>query len=126
MEVDPFDCHIETLELEFFFDAKDFTERVSLFGVSDFEGEGEEFDFWFWDVFGEAGGGAIDSDLDVPAQGDPFGLFEFIEDSSSDVFDEAFKLDGMTLFTEVGAALIVGIRGEEGPIGREDAKGEKA
>jgi hypothetical protein len=51
---------------------------------------------------------------------------EFIEDSSSDIFDEALELDGMTLFTEVGAALVVGVGGKEGTVGREDVEGEKA
>jgi len=58
VEVDPFDCHIETLGLEFFFDAKDFTPRVSLFRVSHFKREGHEFDLGFLDVLREPGGGA--------------------------------------------------------------------
>ena len=120
------DDDIEALGFKFFFDSKDFIKRAWLFGVSDFKGEGQEFDFGFLDVFGESGGRAIDSDLDVSAQGHSLGVLQFIEDSSSDVFDEAFKLDGMTFFTEVSAAFIVGVRREEGAIGGEDAKGEKA
>ena len=120
MEVDPFDCHIEPLGLEFLFDSKDFTERVSLFGVSHFKGEGHQFDLGFLDVLREAGGRAIDTDLDLSAQGHPLGFLQFIEDSSSDVFNEALKLDGMTFLTEVGAAFIAGVRREEGAIGRGD------
>lgn len=48
------------------------------------------------------------------------------EDSSSDIFDEALELDGLTLFTEVSAALVVGVGGKEGTIGGEDVEGEKA
>jgi hypothetical protein len=51
---------------------------------------------------------------------------QFIEDSSSDIFDEALELDGFTFLTEVGAAFIVGVRRKEGAIGGEDVKGEKA
>lgn len=42
VEVDSFDCHIKALGLEFFFDSKDFAQGTSLFGVSHFEGEGQE------------------------------------------------------------------------------------
>jgi len=51
---------------------------------------------------------------------------QFIEDSSSDIFDKAFEFDGLTLLAEVSAALVVGVGGEEGAIGGEDAKREKA
>jgi len=51
---------------------------------------------------------------------------QFIEDSSSDIIDEAFELNGFTFLTEIGAAFIVGVRGEEGAIRGEDAKREKA
>jgi hypothetical protein len=51
---------------------------------------------------------------------------QFIEDSSSDIFDEAFEFDGLTLLAEVSAALVMRVRGEEGTVGREDFKGEKA
>ena len=78
------------------------------------------------DVFGEAGGRAIDTDFDLPAQSHTLGVLQLIENSPANIIDEAFKLDGMTLLTEVGAAFIVGVRGEEGAIGGEDAKREKA
>jgi len=74
VEVDSSDDNIEALGFKFFFDSEDFVKGVWLFGVSDFEGEGEEFDPWFLDIFGEAGGGAIDTDFDLSAQGHPGGL----------------------------------------------------
>jgi len=67
---------------------------------------------------------AIDTDLDLSAEGHTLGVLQLIEDSSSDIFDEALKLDGMALFAEVGAAFIAGVRGEEGAIGGEDVEGE--
>ena len=55
-----------------------------------------------------------------------WGVLKLIEDSSSDVLNQAFKLDGVALLTEVGTALIMGVRRKEGSIGGENAKGEKA
>jgi len=51
---------------------------------------------------------------------------QFIEDSSSDIFDEALELDGLTFLTEVSAAFVAGIRGKQSAIGGEDGKREKA
>jgi hypothetical protein len=48
-----------------------------------------------------------------------------IEDSFANIVDEAFELDGLTLFAEVSTALIVRVGREESAIGREDGKGEK-
>jgi len=69
VEVDFSDDNIEAVGFKFFFDSEDFVKGVLLFGVSDFEGEGEELDFWFWDLFRESSGRAIDTDLDIPTQG---------------------------------------------------------
>ncbi|MBU1397510.1 MAG: hypothetical protein KKH85_01225 [Proteobacteria bacterium] len=74
VEVDSFGHDIEALSFQVFFYSKDFVERAGLFGVSDFQGEGHQLDPGFRDVFGESGGGAIDSDLDVPAQGHSLGV----------------------------------------------------
>ena len=49
-----------------------------------------------------------------------------IEDSSSDIFDEAFELDGLTLLAEVSTAVVVRVGRKEGAVGGEDGKGEKA
>jgi hypothetical protein len=51
---------------------------------------------------------------------------QFIEDSSSDIFDEALELDGLTLLAEVSAALVVGVGRKEGTIGGKDGKREEA
>lgn len=107
-------------------DSEDFIKGVWHFGISDLKGEGQQFDFGFKDLFRETGGGAIDTDLDLSAEGQAFGILQFIEDSPSDIFDEALELDGFTFLTEVSAAFIVGVRRKEGAIGREDGKGEKA
>jgi hypothetical protein len=52
-------------------------------------------------------------------------ILEFIEDSSSDVFDEAFELDGVALIAEVSAAFIAGVRRKEGAIGGEDGESQQ-
>ena len=100
-------------------------ERAGLFWISNLKGEGEELDFGFWDGFREPRGGAIDTDLDLSAEGQALRVLQFIEDSSADIFDEAFELDGGTLVAEVGAALVVRIGRKEGAIGGEDGKGEE-
>jgi hypothetical protein len=51
---------------------------------------------------------------------------QFIEDSSSDIFDEALELDGLTLLTEVSAALVMRIGREKSAISGEDSKGKEA
>jgi hypothetical protein len=51
---------------------------------------------------------------------------QFIEDSSSDIFDETLELDGLTFFAEVSTALVVRVGRKEGAIGGKDGKGEKA
>jgi len=78
------------------------------------------------DVFGESGGGAIDTDLDFSVEGQALGFLQFIEDSSSDIFDQALELDGLTFLAEVSAALVVRVGRKEGAIGGEDFKREKA
>ena len=74
VEVDFSNNEIEPLGFEFIFDSKYFVKRVRLFGISDLQREGKEFDFWFWDRIGETGGRAIDSDLDLSADHDPMGV----------------------------------------------------
>jgi hypothetical protein len=54
------------------------------------------------------------------------GVLQLIEDSSSEIFDEALKLNRMALITEVSAAFVVGVRREECAISGEDFKREKA
>jgi hypothetical protein len=126
MEVDLSDHEIEALGMKLLLDSKDFIKRAGLFGVSNFEVEGHKFDLRFFDIFREASGGAIDTDLDLSAQGQALGVLQFIEDSSSDIFDEALELDGLTLLTEVGAAFVMRVGGKEGTVCREDVEGEKA
>jgi hypothetical protein len=53
------------------------------------------------------------------------GVLQLIEDSFANIVDEAFELDGLTLFAEVSTALIVRVGREESAVGREDGKGEK-
>ena len=103
-------------------DTEDSVERAWLFGVSDFKREGQEFDFGFWDLFRGSGGGAVDTDVDLFAEGQASGLLQFKEDSSADILDEAFALDGFTFIREVGAPLVVRVRRKERVIGGEDAK----
>jgi len=71
-------------------------------------------------------GGAIDTDLDLFSEGQALGVLQFIENSSSDIIDEAFELDGLTFLTKVSAAFIARVRRKEGAVCREDMKGEKA
>jgi len=78
------------------------------------------------DLFRKSRGGAIDTDLDLSAQGQALGVLQFIEDSSSDIFDEALELDGLTLLTKVGAALVTRIGREKSAISGEDGKGKEA
>ena len=91
-------------------DSEDFIKGAWFFGISDFKREGQQFDFGFRDLFRETSGGAIDTDLDLSAEGDSFGILQFVEDSSANIFDEALELNRMTFITEVSAALVVAVR----------------
>jgi len=126
VEVDLSDHEVEALGFELLLDSKDLVKGASLFGISDFKGEGHELDFGFFDLLGESVGGAVDPDFDLSTEGHSLGILEFVEDSSADIFDKALKLDGMTRFTEVGTAFVAGVRGKQGAIGGEDMKGKKA
>ena len=106
--------------------SKDFTEGVGLFGISDFKRQSQQIDFGFKDSLREASGRAIDTDLDLSAEGQAVGILQFIEDSSSDIFDEALELKGLTFLTEISAALIMGVGRKECPVSREDVKREEA
>jgi hypothetical protein len=53
------------------------------------------------------------------------GFLQLIEDSSSDVLDEAFKLDGVAFLTEVDATFIAGVRRKEGAIRGKNGKGKE-
>ena len=107
-------------------DSEDFAKGVGLFGISDFKRQSQQFDFGLKDPFRESSGGAIDTDLDLSAEGQAFGILQFIEDSSSDIFDEALELNGFTFLTEVSAAFVMRVGGKEGTVCREDVKREKA
>ncbi len=120
------DKDIEAMGFELFLDSEDLIKGAGFFGISDLKGERKEFDFGFRGRFREASRGAIDTDLDLSAQGQTVRFLQFIEDSSADIFDQAFEFDGGTLFAEVGAPLVVGVGREEGAIGGEDGKGEEA
>lgn len=97
-----------------------------MFGISDFKGQGHQFDLGFFDAFRETGRGAIDPDLDLSAEGQALRVLQFIEDFSSDIIDESLELDGFTFFTEIGTALVTRVGGKEGPVRREDVEREKA
>jgi hypothetical protein len=120
------DAEIEAMGFEYFIDSEDLAKGVWLFGISDLKGESQQIDFGFKDVFREASGGAIDTNLDLSAEGQALGVLEFIEDSFSDMIDEALELNGFTFITEVSAALVMGVGREKGTVCREDVKGEKA
>jgi hypothetical protein len=107
-------------------DSEDFIKGAWFFGISDLKGKSQDFDFRFLDLFRKSRGGAIDTDLDLSAQGQALGVLQFIEDSSSDIFDEALELDGLTLLTKVGAALVMRIGREKSAISGEDGKGKEA
>jgi hypothetical protein len=48
-----------------------------------------------------------------------------VKDSLPDITNDAFELDGLAFLAEIGAALVPGICGEEGPISGDDLKREK-
>jgi hypothetical protein len=125
MEMDLSDADIKAMGFQYFLDSEDFAKRVRLFGISDFKRQSQHLDFGFKGPFRETSGGAIDTDLDLSAEGQALGILHLIEDPSSDIIDEALELHGLTLLTEVSAALVVRVGGKESTVGREDVKGEK-
>jgi len=53
------------------------------------------------------------------------GMVQPVADPSSNIFDNADKLDAVAFPLEPGAALISGVCRKEGPVGGDDLIGEK-
>jgi DUF4097 and DUF4098 domain-containing protein YvlB len=66
----------------------------------------------------QTSGGAIDIELDFSVEGQALGVLQFIDDSSSDIFDETFEFDRFTFVTGIGTIFVVRIRREEGALCR--------
>jgi len=76
-------------------------------------------------IRGKPGRRAVCPDVDFLADNDSGRISEAVNDSLSDVIDDAFELDELTLLTEIGAAFVPGIGGEKGPVGSHDLIGEE-
>ena len=73
----------------------------------------------------EPGGRAWYFDTDFLSGDDSRRIIKPIEVSLADIFDNAFKFDKFAVTTEIGAALIAGVRGKKGAVGSNDLIGEE-
>jgi hypothetical protein len=76
-------------------------------------------------IFREAAGGAFDLDMDLLMKGLFIRMVQPVENPSSNIFDNADKLDAVAFPLEPGASFISGVCRKEGPVGGDDLIGEK-
>ena len=123
----PFDDQIEVLPSQLFLNAKDLIEDTGLFRIGLLKSEGQDFHLGSVDfgMNGDAAGGAFHLDSDLLMKGLLIGMVEPVADPSSNIFDNADKLNTVTFFLEPGAAFVSGTGRKEGPVGGDDLIGEK-
>jgi hypothetical protein len=123
----PLDDQIEVFPLQLFLNAKDLIEDTGLFRIGLLKSEGQNLHFGPGDfgILREPTGGAFHLDADLFMKGLFVGMAEPIADPSSNIFDNADKLDAVAFPLEPGASFISGTGRKEGPVGGDDRIGEK-
>ena len=121
----PFDDEIEACCLEFFLDIEDLVKDTGLIGIGLLKTEGQDLHPGFFDIRRKPGRRAVNPDTDFLPDDDLGRISKAIRNSLTDVFDDAFKLDKLTVTTEVGAALVPGVGREKGAIGSKNLIGEE-
>jgi len=120
----PFDNKIEAYSLKLFFEAEDSIEDAGFVGIGLLKAKGQDFHSGSFNIRGESGGRAICPDADFLADEDSMRISETVKDPVSDVFDDSFEFNKLTLITEICATLVPGICREKSAIGSQDLKGE--
>jgi hypothetical protein len=123
----PFDDQVEVFPLQLFLNAKDLIEDTGLFRIGLLKSEGQDFHLGPGDfgIFRKPTGGAFHLDADLLMKGLLIGMVEPVMDPSSNIFNDADKLNTVTFFLEPGAAFVSGTGRKEGPVGGDDLIGEK-
>ena len=123
----PFDDQIETLPLQLFLNAKDLIEDAGLFRVGLLKSEGQDLHLGPVDfgIFRKPAGGAFHLDTDLFMKGLLIGMVQPVADPSSNIFDDADKLNTSAFLLEPGASFISGVCRKEGSVGGDDFIGEK-
>jgi hypothetical protein len=121
-----FDDEIETCSLKLFLEAEDLVEDAGFVGISLLKAKSEDLHPGFLDMLRESVRRAVDPDPDLLAEDDPGRVCKTIKDPLPDISDDALELDHLTVFTELGAALVSGIGWEESAVGSQDFEGEES
>ena len=123
----PFDDQIEVLPLQIFLNAKDLIEDTGIFRIGILKTETQNLHLGplHFGMNGEAAGGAFHLDADLFMKGLLVGMVQPLADSSSNIFDNADKLDAVAFLLKPGASFISGVCRKEGPVGGDDLIGEK-
>jgi len=123
----PFDDQIEVLSLQLLLNAKDLIEDAGLFRIGLLKTEGKDFHPGPFDfgINGEPTGGAFHLDTDLFMKGLLVGMGQPVADPSSNIFDDADKLNTVAFPFEPVASFISGVCRKEGPVGGDDFIGEK-
>jgi hypothetical protein len=77
------------------------------------------------DILWKIVGRTLHSDTDLSSWNNLLGIVQSTKDSSSDIFDDSFKLNEVTLIAEICAALVPGIGWKKGTISSNDLIGEE-
>ena len=123
----PFDDQIEVLSLQLFLNAKDLIEDAGIFRIGLFQNKGKDFHLGpgYFDIFRKPTRGAFHLDADLLMKGLLIGMVDPVMDPSSNIFNDADKLNTVAFPLKPGAAFVSGTCMKEGPVGGDDFIGEK-
>ena len=123
----PFDDQVEVFPLQSFLNAKDLIEDAGILRIGHLKSESQDFHLGpgGFGIFRKAAGGAFHLDAYLSMKCLLVGMVQPIENASSNIFDNADKLDTVAFFLKPGAAFISGTGRKESPVGGDDFIGEK-
>ena len=105
----PFDDQIEVLPLQLFLNTEDLIEDTGIFRIGLLKTESQNLHLGSggFGMNGEAAGGAFHLDADLFMKGLLIGMVQPVADPSSNIFDNADKLDAVAFPLEPGASLLL-------------------
>ena len=123
----PFDDQIEIPPLQLFLNAENLVEDTGVFrsGLLKSESQNLHFGPLNFGINGEPTGGAFHLDADLFMKGLFIRMVQPVENPSSNIFNDADKLNTVAFPLKPGAAFVSGMGMKEGPVGGDDVIGEK-
>ena len=112
----PFDDQIEVLPLQLFLNAEDLIEDAGFFRIGLLKSEGQDLHLGPGDfgIFRKPTGGAFHLDADLFMKGLLIGMVEPVADPSSNIFNNADKLNTVAFLSQTRCILYIGHWSERG------------